>query len=147
MKHFFRILVILTLFLNGYAWAQNETPGELPSIEVPATPHIEMQAETAQPPPAPAEDYGTAFVKMLVALIVLFVIIALTIWLIKSFSRGRFSRGGNSRRIEIIEKRALSPKSVLYLLEVDGSRVLVSESQHEVRALYHGGIAEEKEEE
>ena len=142
MKYLLRIVVFLQLLLSGYAWAQNETAPQPPSA--PAQPPMEM-TEPAQPPPIPSENYGASFMKMIIALVVIFVAVAIVIWLIKNFSRGRFARGAGPRRIEIIERRALSQKSVLYLLEVDGARVLVSESQNEVRTLYQGAIPEEKE--
>jgi len=37
------------------------------------------------------------------------------------------------RAIKILEKRALSPKSMLYLIEVGGKPFVISESQLEVR--------------
>ena len=37
--------------------------------------------------------------------------------------------------IQVLEKRMLSPKSILYLIEVEGQKVLVAESQHEIRRL------------
>ncbi len=140
-----RILVIVFLWSWLPAWAQDsenlETPRTTQEISPPSS--MELQADTTRPAPH-VEDYGSAVYKMLGALVGLILIIAVVVWVLRSLSRGRFSRGASARRIEIIERRSLSPKSVLYLVEVDGARVLIAESQLEVRPLYQGIVHEEK---
>ncbi len=80
------------------------------------------------------ESYENAFIKMLLTLGALLVLICATLWAIKRFGRGQFGLG-SSRTIKILERRPLSQKSMLYIVEVEGKRILVSESQFEVRAL------------
>jgi flagellar biogenesis protein FliO len=41
----------------------------------------------------------------------------------------------SGRSIKILERRPLSAKSILYIIEVEGKKILVSESQFEVRTL------------
>ena len=41
----------------------------------------------------------------------------------------------NTKAIKILEKRVLSPKSILYLVKVENKKVLISESHMEVRAI------------
>ena len=48
--------------------------------------------------------------------------------------KGQFKMG-SGRSINILEKRALSPKSILYIVEIGSKKVLISESQVEVRTL------------
>jgi flagellar biogenesis protein FliO len=48
--------------------------------------------------------------------------------------KGKFSLG-SGRSINILEKRALSPKSILYIVEIGNKKILIAESQVEVRAL------------
>lgn len=145
----FRIFLMVCLALYSaqpaISWAEEPQENNASTLSrPPPPPNIEMQQEEGAPTQKQTEEYGTAFVKMLIALAALFVIVIFVIWLLKSFARGRFSRVA-SRHIEIIERRSLSPKSVLFLIEVDGARILVAESQHEVRALYQGLGASEKE--
>jgi flagellar protein FliO/FliZ len=143
----FRIFLMVCLALwstqPAISWAEEPQENNASTFTRPPAPNIEMQQETAPTQNQP-EEYGSAFVKMLIALAALFVIVIFVVWLLKSFARGRFSRV-SSRHIEIIERRSLSPKSILYLVEVDGARILVAESQLEVRSLYQGIGASEKE--
>lgn len=99
------------------------------------------------PPPTPVEEkpvvdihkttdvYEMAFVKMIVVLIALLTLVILTIWMFKKFSRGRLCTLNYLKSIKILEKRPLSPKSMLYLIEIRGKQVLLSESQFEVRSI------------
>lgn len=99
-----------------------------------------------QPPPSeqdehhPSEDvqaatesYETAFIKTIVVLVGLLVLVILTVWMFKKISHGRLRSFNYLKSIKVIEKRPLSPKSMLYLIEVGGKQVLIAESQLEVR--------------
>jgi len=79
--------------------------------------------------------YEGAFLKMFLALIALIIGIFFTVWLLKKLSQGRWSQGGNNRSIKIIEKRPLSPKTMLYIIDVDGQQSVIAESQLEVKHL------------
>jgi flagellar protein FliO/FliZ len=72
---------------------------------------------------------------MFLTLIALTTLMALTVWFIRRLIRSRLEKGVGEQKIEIIEKRLLSPKTMLYLVEVDGEQVLLAESQLEVRPL------------
>jgi flagellar biogenesis protein FliO len=94
-------------------------------------------ATTAVPVPAPTEalpSYEGAFAKMFLTLLVLVVGIVGTIWFLKRLSRGRFG-GGASRTIAVLDKKALSPKTMLYVIEIEGKQALIAESQLEVRRI------------
>jgi flagellar biogenesis protein FliO len=43
--------------------------------------------------------------------------------------------GSSGRMVNVIERRALSPKTMLYVVEIGNKKVLISESQLEVRTL------------
>ena len=62
--------------------------------------------------------------------------VVLTMWIIKRWGHGRVGRFSDKQSIHIIEKKAISQKSVLYLIEVEGARILVAESQLEVRPIH-----------
>jgi len=78
--------------------------------------------------------YEGAFLKMFLALIGLIAGIFLTVWLLKKIGQGRWSGGGN-KSIKIIEKRPLSPKTMLYVIDVDGQQSVIAESQLEIKHL------------
>jgi len=80
-------------------------------------------------------SYETAFIKMMGVLVAILVLVFLTIWILKRFSQGRLLNANYFKSIKILERRPLSPKSTLYLIEIEGKQVLISESQLEVRTL------------
>ena len=89
-------------------------------------------------PPSPEvmmPGYEGAFLKMFLTLIALVVAIFFTVWALKRLSRGRFHSMNSNRTIKIIERRALSPKTVLYIIEVAGKQAVIAESQLEVKRL------------
>lgn len=79
------------------------------------------------------ESYETAFIKTIVVLVGLLVLIILTVWMFKKISRGRLRNFNYLKSVKVLEKRPLSPKTMLYLIEVGGKQVLLAESQFEVR--------------
>jgi flagellar protein FliO/FliZ len=97
-----------------------------------------LGAEEAPPLPeslqVATESYEGAFFKMMLSLFALIAIVFATFWVLRRLSQGKW-RVGHSSGIRIVERRPLSAKSAVYVLEVDGKRILVSESQLEVRAL------------
>lgn len=112
---FYRLLVTFVC-LSSLLMAEAPAPGQPDQIPAPPT-------------------YEHALGKMLLTLFGLIVLIFLTLWVIRRLSAGRFSQQmKDSRAIKILEKRALSAKSVLYLVEVGDKRLLLSESQLEVRS-------------
>lgn len=108
-----------------------------------------MVVLAAEPPPAPdqapaptsptfskaTQGYEVAIFKTLGILLLLLALVFLTVWLLRRLSQGRFRSFNQFKSIKILEKRPLSPKSILYLVEVHGKKLLVSESQCEVRSL------------
>lgn len=81
------------------------------------------------------ESYETAFIKTIIVLVGLLVLVILTVWMFRKISHGRLRGMNVLKTVKILEKRPLSPKSMLYLIEVGGKQVLISESQLEVRSI------------
>ena len=79
------------------------------------------------------ESYETAFIKTIVVLVGLLVLVILTVWMFRKISHGRIRGMNVLKSVKILEKRPLSPKSMLYLIEIGGKQVLIAESQLEVR--------------
>lgn len=80
-------------------------------------------------------NYEGAFLKMFLTLGVLLVAIFGAIWLLKRLSNGRLLSRAGSRTIQILERQPLSPKTMLYLIEVEGKKTLIAESQLEVKVI------------
>lgn len=121
-KIFFRLLSILFFACSSMAYAQIEPPE--PTTEVQQTP------EMTSPP-----SYKAAFTKMMVTLLGLIILIVIAVWMLRRISHGRMKQLNYGRSIKILERRPLSAKSVLYLVEINGKQVVVAESQIEVRAI------------
>ena len=103
------------------------TPIQAPQIQ-PKGPDL---SETVPPIPT----FQHAFWKMIMALIALLLLIFFSVWVLKRLAQGRLRSMASKSSIKIIERKSISPKSILYLIEVDGKEVLISESQLEVRCL------------
>lgn len=79
--------------------------------------------------------YGKQLFTMILTLLGLVVFIILTFWFLRRLSQGRMSNGSGSKKIRVLERRPLSPKSVLFLIEIGGKKVMIAESQLEVRTI------------
>lgn len=105
---------------------EDEIESKKPSEEAHQATHEVQQA---------TESYETAFIKTIVVLVGLLVLVILTVWMFRKISHGRLRGMNVLKSVKILEKRPLSPKSMLYLIEVGGKQVLIAESQLEVRSV------------
>ena len=94
------------------------------------------------PAPAPIEDvspptanYSHALTKMLLTFLALLILFGVSYYLMKRVGRNRMTNMNNLKSIKVRERRPISPKTTLYLIELSGKEILIAESQHEVRAL------------
>lgn len=94
----------------------------------PAAHPIETPEETQSP------TYQGAFTKMLLTLGGLLALVFLTVWLLRKLTQGKIGAFGK-KQINVLERRPLSPKTVLYIVEVEGKKILVAESQLEIKRL------------
>lgn len=133
----FLLFSILTL------WADDKTP--VPAVSPTETEtHETHELKKTEPlPEKPAEvnvheateSYETAFIKTILVLVALLVLVVLTVWMFRRISHGRLRNMNYLKSVKILEKRPLSPKSMLYLIEVSGKQVLIAESQLEIRPI------------
>lgn len=96
--------------------------------EAPESLHVPMPDEIQMP------TYEGAFTKMILTLVGLVALIFITVWLLRRLTQGKIGSFGK-KHINIIERKPLSPKTILYIVEVDGKQILVAESQLEIKAL------------
>ncbi len=83
----------------------------------------------------PPGEMGLSVVKMFLTLIVLIALLFLSYWLLRRFVQQRLQKGNREAAIQILEKRMLSPKTILYLVEVDQKKILLAESHLEIKRL------------
>jgi flagellar protein FliO/FliZ len=99
---------------------------------VPAAPVLPH--EMAPEAPVPMPSYGMTFAKMILTLAGLILLVITTVWLLKKLMQGKIGSFGK-KHIQILERRPLSPKTVLYVIEFAGQQMIVAESQMEIRKL------------
>ena len=111
---------------------------------------LNLLADAAAQSPLPdapqmMPSYEGAFLKMFLTLLALIVGIFSCVWILKRLARGSFSQG-SGKSIKILEKKPLSPKTMLYIIEVNGQETLIAESQLEVKKLITLSSEQESEE-
>lgn len=73
-------------------------------------------------------NYFEEFLNMIFTLVFVLVLILGTIWFLKKMTRTRLQNLNRSTGIKILERRALNQKSSLYLVDILGKGVVISES-------------------
>jgi len=148
-----RILVILLCVLsNAILLSEEEHVRTLDSEQVlspppPANQHPEYYfppEELIERPTEPTNKFLSDFLNMLATLGLIIALIFIIAWFLKRFTNTRLEQANVTSNIKIIEKRVLSPKSVLYLLEVEGTGYLISESVNGVSHLSEFPLIKEK---
>lgn len=92
---------------------------------------LPLDPEELRQLPAESLDEGrfmAEFIYMLLMLGLLIGVVLFASWLMKRMVNTRLSQLNESSNIKVLEKRTLSPKSSLYLLEIEGKTVLIAES-------------------
>lgn len=100
--------------------------------------YIADETDTLLPAPheMPPGDYGAAFIKMFVTLFALVALLGISLWFVRRLLRYRLERGtGSQRMIEVLEKKMISQKTMIYVLEIEGEKIILAESQLEIKKL------------
>ncbi len=78
------------------------------------------------------DSYEKTFMRTLLLLIALLSLILIGVWLMRKFSGGKIRHLNSGKTIKILERRPISHKSMLYLIDIRGRQFLIAESQLEV---------------
>ena len=89
-------------------------------------------------------DFSKEMIRMLGALGVILLLLFGTIYVLRRMTTQRTFKTSAEASINIIERKALSPKSTLYLVDFDGKRTLIAESSNDVRTLAFSDKEESK---
>lgn len=125
LKLLFLLFVSLTGFSQDLDPSRETTPDFMQELSLNQNPSLDLATTS----------YETAFIRMLFVLIGLLIITCLGVYLFKRYATTRLQQSNHTRNIKILEKRAISPKSMLYLIEIGGKKILLGESQLELRHL------------
>lgn len=80
-------------------------------------------------------NYEATFIRTMVVLLCILILIGLAVWMFRRLSHTRIRQMNFNKSIKVLEKRPISPKSILYLIDVGGRQILVAESQLEIREI------------
>jgi flagellar biogenesis protein FliO len=129
------LIPLLLSFAAVYADVPTGPPGTQIEQPAPLPPAAPATPGAVPPPCTPAISYEASVMKMILVLVGLVVLALFTYWLLRKVSQGRFRTLGRKPVIQVVERKQLSPKTMLYIVELEGKKVLLSESQLEVRNL------------
>ncbi len=83
----------------------------------------------------PDMNFGQELAKMLFVLAGIIALLILTVYLLKKFSNQRLVRLNRSTDIEILERRAISPKTTLFIIKAKGRKILFAESHLKIQTI------------
>lgn len=125
-------------YLLAQASTLLETPSELSLL-------ADLDAVEEVVPATASSDLGAAVVKMLLAVVVLILLLWLTYWTLRRLVRYRLQKQGHHDSISVLEKKMISAKTMLYLVQVENKKILIAESHLEVKRLEGLGTVLESE--
>ena len=84
---------------------------------------------------SPTKSYMADFANMAISLAIVIALLFATLWVLKRIMRSRLTYLNDTSAIRVLEKRILNQKAALYLVEVMGKGVLISESTAGIQML------------
>ncbi len=92
----------------------------------------------------PSNQFQKSFFRMLSLITAFILVIIFCFWIFRKIVHNKTKIANQSKSIKILEKRVLSPKSMLFLVEVEKEKVLIVESQVKVETIHTLTNAEKK---
>ena len=114
--------LFLFLFFSLYSFDEStENVDSLP----------ESKIEEALP-----DNFNALFTRMIITTSLIIILIIATLWAFKKFIRKKIFFSNSQNMVRILESRTLSAKSILYLIEVEKQKILISESHAGVSKIH-----------
>ncbi len=79
--------------------------------------------------------YKTAFFRTVFLIVGVIALVLIVMYLLKRLATNRPLMTNHHKNIKILERRALSPQTILYQVEIGGRQVLIAESKVEVKRI------------
>ncbi len=137
MNYILSLLLLLFSVCPTHVFAQNAPtkPQKQDEEQMPES-FRQWEQENAGREVAEESRYGALWNKTLLLLIVMLLILFAGTWYLKKFGIMRVKdSAGQATRIQLLEKRVISPKAVIYLLSIDGQKVAISETSTGIQVL------------
>ena len=127
--------------------AQNRSSSKVPDFSPPTdlTGPVFPLEDLVPPPNEDTSRFLSEFMNMLATLGLVLCFILIAAWFLKRMLNTRMEQANVSSLIKVIERRALSPKTAIYLLEIQGKTLIISETAHGVTRLDSYNSPEEEE--
>lgn len=84
---------------------------------------------------AEESKYSELWNKTLLLLIAVLLVLFVGSWYLRKIGGLKVKEGAKDSRIQLIEKRVISPKAVVYLLSIDGHKIALSETSNGITLL------------
>ncbi len=115
-----RKFLLLFLFISPLAAVETEE----------TAPSATQQEQMLEP-----IDYKTQFQKLLISIFIIIILILIVVYCIKLFSSKQTLQLNKKNLIKVIECRSIGHNTTLFLVEVGGKKVLISESKLDVQRI------------
>lgn len=153
MQKAFIFLLSAFMLLQNVSFAedtpakQTETHTKTPDFSPPKDlkgPVFPLEEFIKEPDPD-TNRFLSEFVSMMATLGLLIGLILIVAWFLKRMVNTRQEQANTTSIIKVIERRSLSPKSAVYLLEVEGKSLLIAESPNGITRLADYDTPEDEE--
>lgn len=138
MKKYAILFLIFSLLISCKLYS--ETTG--PSQETAPKDHVSKNYFDIKVDDKEGDRFFSEFINMLTTLGILVAIILIATWFLKKMVHGRMQQLNTTSEIKIIEKRLLTPKTSLYLVDIKGKGFILAESMNGVTSLGSYNIEE-----
>jgi flagellar biogenesis protein FliO len=145
MKNILSVLLAIFILLGNFAFAQNSQPA--PDFSPPkdlSGPVFPIEDVIGKPGPA-SDKFLSEFISMLATLGLIIALILIVAWFLKRMVNARQDQANETSIIKVLERRSLSPKTAIYLLDVEGKSLIIAESVNGVTHLVNYNTSEDEE--
>lgn len=122
------LYILMLLFSVALPLASQDTPPAQP----PTDPFEEIRQEAQS---GKTDHFISDFMNMLASLGLIIAFIFIVSWFMKRFLNTRIQQMNTTSPIKIVERRALTPKTSIYLLEIQERSLIIAESTNGVTLL------------
>jgi len=136
------------LFLHNGSFAIETSNKQVPDFSPPkdmSGPVFPLEEVIGKPSPE-TNRFLDEFVNMVATLGLIISLILIIAWFLKRMLNTRQEKENITSIIKVLERRSLSPKSALYLIEIENKTVVIAESMNGITHLTTYDSPEEKEE-
>lgn len=71
--------------------------------------------------------------RLIFSFVTLLVALWLIVWVLKKLSKSKLGFFNHESNIKVVEKKSLSPKTNIYVVEFEGRKVLIAESNQHIK--------------